>query len=228
MQTNIEQIDFVNVLHIKENVNIYIGHEAELEICTNIILSSDIVEIKNNILLFYQKLCKEILSRINICDKRLSLLKVLDPVFIKSAEDINYFEIVSVFTDIITNPEDFVKEFKLLENRSNDKSYEAIFKISKPETFWYEIGHLKNCLGDNLYPNLYKFASYVFTLPHSSASAERIFSKLALLKNKLTNRLKVDTCQSMLSALNLYQNNLEDWIPSDELINKYKFTFSKN
>lgn len=109
MQTNIEQIDFYDPLHIKDTFNIYIGHEAELEIYTNEISTSDIVDIKTKILLFYQNLCSEILSRINISDKRLNLLKYLDPAFIKSTEDINYFEIVSVFSDVIAEPDDFVK-----------------------------------------------------------------------------------------------------------------------
>ena len=78
-----------------------------------------------------------------------------------------------------------------------------------------------------MFLNLYKLAVHVLTLPHISACAERIFSKLALLKSKLTNKLKVKTCNSMLSALNLIDKDIEDWIPCDELISKYRNKISK-
>lgn len=85
----------------------------------------------------------------------------------------------------------------------NDISYENIFKITNPEEFWHKIGNLKNRLNNYLYPNLYEFVTYVFTLPHSSASAERIFSKLTLMKNKLSNRLKVDTWTWKIGCLTM-------------------------
>lgn len=123
---------------------------------------------------------------------------------------------------------DFISEYKLLESKANNKHYEHFFEIKNVEQFWHKIGNLKNSLDEPLFPNLYKLAVHVLTLPHSSACAERIFSKLALIKNKLTNKLKVTTCNSMLSALNLIDKDIEDWIPCDELIFKYRNEMSKS
>ena len=41
------------------------------------------------------------------------------------------------------------------------------------------------------------------------------------MKNKLANRLKTDTCGSMLSSLNLLEEDLKDWTPSTKLLQKY-------
>lgn len=115
----------------------------------------------------------------------------------------------------------------MLESKAKDKSYEHIFEIKNVENFWLTVGSLKTPLNELLYPNLYKFASHILTLPHSSACAERIFSKLALMKNKIPNRLKVKTCESLLSAQHLLDSEIEDWIPSNELIKKYRNEVSK-
>lgn len=159
--------------------------------------------------------------------KKLNSLKFLDPFYIKSNEDISYIDIVTEFSDVISKPEAFINELKLLESKSNDKSYEHLFAITNVEVFWFKVGNLKNNLNEYLYQNLYQFAIYVFTLPHSSACAERVFSKLTLMKSKLTNRLKVETCHSMLSTLNLVDEKLEDWIPSTDLIKKYRKEVTK-
>lgn len=201
---------------------IYIGHDAEAEICVNLYPRCEVIEIKTNILNFYKKLCHDVISRIDITNKRLNILRYFDPIFVSSKQDINSFEIVSEFKDIIVEPETFINEFKLLETNINSKAYEDLRKITNAEKFWFEIGNLKNRFGEKIYSNLYEFITYVFTLPHSSASAERIFSKLSLIKDKLTNKLKIETCESMLSSLNLLESELEEWTPSTELLTKYR------
>lgn len=164
--TELEKIDFNNVLHIKDISQIYIGHEAETELlCTENFSKICIIDIKSKILSFYQKLCKELITRIDIKNKKLNILKYLDLLFIVSYKDINYFELVSEFKDIITDPDAFIHEFKLLESKVNDTNYEHIFKISNAEDFWREIGTLKNRFDEYIYSNLYKLISHIFTLP---------------------------------------------------------------
>ncbi|XP_058983863.1 protein FAM200C-like isoform X1 [Musca domestica] len=225
--TKLESINFKDTHNIKDVLNIYIGHEAETEMQAKNILDVECITIKNNILKFYQKLCDEILSRININDKQLNVLRVLQPTFFTSNEDFNYIDLIYEFNYIISEPEAFISEFKLLESKVNDKSYKHIFNIKNVEIFWHTIGSLKNALNEPLYLHLYDFAAHVLTLPHSSASAERIFSKLGLMKTKLTNRLNVTTCGSMLSALNLLDAGIEEWNPSDDLVQKYRNEVSK-
>lgn len=111
---------------------------------------------------------------------------------------------------IIKEPDEFVSEFQSLEALAKEKSYEHLFQITDAEEFWGKLGQMKSSFNEPLFPKLYKFVSYIFTLPHSSACAERVFSKL------------VQTCDERLSALNLMDTELEDWIPSSELIEKFR------
>lgn len=55
------------------------------------------------------------------------------------------------FSDVISKPEAFINELKLLENKSNDKSYEHLFAITNVEVFWFKVGNLKSNLNEYLY-----------------------------------------------------------------------------
>ncbi|KAJ8917916.1 hypothetical protein NQ315_002609 [Exocentrus adspersus] len=62
-----------------------------------------------------------------------------------------------------------------------------------------------------------------YSLPHSSATAERVFSQLNLMKTKVRNSLLVDTCDGILHSKDLLdKNQCFFWKPSDNLI-KMKF-----
>jgi hypothetical protein len=63
----------------------------------------------------------------------------------------------------------------------------------------------------------------VTCLPHSSASAEKIFSQLNLIKTKTRNRLLIQTCASLLHAkdiLRLRGENCFTWKPP-KIMHKY-------
>lgn len=68
--TELWNIDYTNILHIKDVTKIYMGHEAETLICSENISEIDIIIIKTNILKFYQTICDQIFSRIDINDKK--------------------------------------------------------------------------------------------------------------------------------------------------------------
>lgn len=93
----------------------------------------------------------------------------------------------------------------------SEKSYDV-------ENICYKIGRCKNLFNECLYGNLYEFVNNVFTLQHS----------MPLMKNKLSNRLKIDTYEPMFSSLNLLEEGLENWTPSTEHRQKYdQYKFSK-
>lgn len=188
MFTELVSINGRNVINIKDVTNIYIRLEAEEAIRIEGISEIAIVITYN----FYQKLCDEVLSRIDISDKRLTMLRYFDSFFIQSSEEINYVDLVSA------------NDLKLLECKDMDES------------------NLKNKLNESLYQNLYDFVGYILTLPHSSGCSERVFLMLSLMKNKLTYRLKVKSSESMHSAMNLLDTELDDWTPGEELVNMYR------
>lgn len=54
-----------------------------------------------------------------------------------------------------------------------------------------------------MFPNLKILAEGLLSLPFSSASAQRQFSQVTLLKNKLRCRLEIETLDSILHAKEL-------------------------
>ena len=90
-------------------------------------------------------------------------------------------------------------------------------------TFWAEIVKLKNALNDPKYPQLRQFVGALLSFPHSSASAERIFSRLVLIKTKLRNRLEVPTVNACMAAAGMVDiENIHLWSPTKELIQNYQ------
>ena len=75
-----------------------------------------------------------------------------------------------------------------------------------------------------IFKKLSKFALQMLSLPVSNADAERLFSKLNLIKTDIRNRLSIKTVNSLIyiaeavneqEACYLYQ-------PTDEMINYFK------
>lgn len=222
---NIEhhKVDYKTLSNIKTLNDIYLGHAAHNAMKSENITADEEKHIKSNALQYYQIICDQIVSRFNFEDNKLSILKYLDPKVIKMQKDFSYFSLISEYPNFTLHPEKVIEEYKLLEIKAQDSSFKIYFEINDIEKFWFEVGNLKNQLEEFLFKNLYDFVIKILILPHSSACAERIFSKLTLIKNKLTNRLKVETCNSMLSALNVLDDKqLEDWVPDSILIKEYR------
>ncbi|XP_039278769.1 uncharacterized protein LOC120350252 [Nilaparvata lugens] len=69
---------------------------------------------------------------------------------------------------------------------------------SSTVSFWKEVKKTKK--GDDMeaFPNLNSFVAQIFTLPHSSACVERVFSAVNLNKTKTRNRLRTKTLTGLL------------------------------
>jgi hypothetical protein len=66
--------------------------------------------------------------------------------------------------------------------------------------FWNMVNKSKNTSdGKPMFEHLMTLVKYILILPHSSAAAERLFSQLNLIKNKLRNRLNILTIASVLA-----------------------------
>ncbi|KYN16890.1 hypothetical protein ALC57_10869, partial [Trachymyrmex cornetzi] len=79
-----------------------------------------------------------------------------------------------------------------------------------------EVGSIK--IGNEMvFPKLFEFTTAILSLPHSSATTERIFSNLNLIKTKLRNRLHIQLCSALLHVKEIL-NNTEYciWEPSQE------------
>lgn len=88
-------------------------------------------------------------------------------------------------------------EWRMLRNTSIETNNNDIVK------FRGDVNKLTKGDGTELYPNINKFVLFILTLPHSSASTERIFSTVNLNKTKTRNKLSTETLQGILHSKNM-------------------------
>ena len=79
------------------------------------------------------------------------------------------------------------------------------FKSEKlPENFGYAVSQEK-CGDQYRYPLLSKFMMQLLSLPHCSASAERIFSVLNNIKTKNRNSLRTETINALMRSKSMLE-----------------------
>ena len=89
------------------------------------------------------------------------------------------------------------------------------------EEFWQKIKEIKSGDDTPMFSNLSHLVSGLLCLPHSSATAERIFSAVNNLKTKQRNRLSTKTLVGFLhSKRYLGDDKCGDFCVEDKLINK--------
>jgi hypothetical protein len=75
--------------------------------------------------------------------------------------------------------------------------------------FWTKVATMKNQIGEPMFNNLMTVVKLILSLPHSSAAAERVFSQLSMIKNRLRNRLAITTCSYILALKENIQTELK-------------------
>lgn len=71
-------------------------------------------------------------------------------------------------------------------------------EITNTVAFWAEVKQFRDSAGMNPYEDLASAAVSVLSLPHSNAEVERLFSQMSVIKNKLRNRMSLQTLSSIL------------------------------
>ena len=71
-----------------------------------------------------------------------------------------------------------------------------------PQNFWCTVSLTRQCDNTLMFPNLAAFMQTLLSLPHSSASVERIFSAVNRIKQK-----QETNCQQKPSQACYIQNN---------------------
>lgn len=71
-------------------------------------------------------------------------------------------------------------------------------------------------MNEFIFGKLSNFMLSLMSLPHSSAAAERIFSNLNNTKTKITNRLLIETIDSMMAARELLSEGERKSISSNK------------
>ncbi|XP_046869672.1 uncharacterized protein LOC124462142 [Drosophila willistoni] len=85
-----------------------------------------------------------------------------------------------------------------------ERQYNELTLISWENTedtikFWVEVLNYRDSGGNNRFSKLSSVALEIHSLPWSNAEVERVFSQVNLIKNKIRNRMNVDTLNSILT-----------------------------
>lgn len=196
--TDVSKLQYRNPSNFLPSEEIYLGSVCAVAFSIeNDFSNQDKHEFFTNCLNFYIECSHQIYKRFPFNSDHMKLLKsisVLDPKNIKKT--ISVAPIVANFSKLNINMNDIDREWRLLRNHNLN------FNLDLME-FWKTVKDLRN--RDNLeeFSILNSFVSYVLTLPHSSASVERLFSSINLNKTKIRNRISIDTMTGILHSKNV-------------------------
>ena len=86
---------------------------------------------------------------------------------------------------------------------------------------WFDLGKIKNVIGEPCFKYLSKLFVNLPVLPHSSASVERVFSHVNCVKTRATNRLTVESVRNRLlakQAATKHGQNCSKWQASPSIV----------
>ncbi|KAB0790539.1 hypothetical protein PPYR_15060 [Photinus pyralis] len=174
--------------------SIYFGANAELYLSNlneNDITNNDLHSFRLRCLDFYIELCTEIRRRFNFKDKHLNFISNFVPKVALSK--LSLTEGFTLFPDINLNYDIVNQEWQLLS-----ESKELHKHSHNLEEFWSAVNVTKNELGEPIYGNLMELVTVGLITPHSSATVERVFSQMFLIKTDIRNSLLVETVEAIL------------------------------
>lgn len=150
---------------------------------------------------FYIEAGRQILLRFPIHNNPLEHLDILNPERVKQGGIGSIVIIVSQFKQL-TIDSDFrmIDEWRLLRNSEHPETNNIV-------EFWTEIENKKLGDGSFAFQTLSSFVFNIYTLPRSSASAERVFSAVNLMKTKQRNALATKTIAALLHGNRLIDKN---------------------
>ena len=117
------------------------------------------------------------------------------------------------------NLNDLDSEWRNLDTTPNVRDLSA--EDNNIVDFYNKLGEMKDNEGLHQFQNLASFALQVLALPTSNTSAERMFSKLNLIKTDIRNRLQMPALQALtvLSEAVKLQECCYKFTPSENMIN---------
>jgi hypothetical protein len=215
LSTPLEEIDFktpTNYIVIEE---VYFGVKVSQTIADGNFSAKQLHYFRDRCLQFYVEACSQITKRFPLKDNFLKSLEFLDPEIVKSGSVSSISHVATRFPNLIVkNVQSLDNEWRLLRNVSEIQALSNDLC-----TFWQAISKLK--LGDESprFPTLTNFVFNIICLPHSSATVERLFSAINLMKNKERNKLSSETISALLLTKRLINNNCHEFHIGKKLIN---------
>lgn len=215
-QTDIEKIDPENNSKFVPVNNMYLG----ISVLNHINDLNN--EVKHD---FYERCrrflitcCLEIKKRYDFADPILSKLSMLEKRNIKNVNTL--FPLIKMLPRI-SNPQEDVEVVQKIDDQWRKlQIFDELPDEEELDLFYFKLGQITNFEGNYLFADLSNFALSVLSLPHSSASCERCFSKVNLIKTKCRNKMITETLNGIMHSsqrVNL-ENGCVNFKPTKEMI----------
>ena len=197
---NLSDISKVKISNenFKNIEDMYLGAEAETLITRFLEKHpSSIAQIESFKLIirsFYEEMSRQIYKRFDFNDKKIKLLSLIDTSNISNKlaknRTTSIGPLVSIYKNLVPpeKRQEIDLEFRLIRNADYS---EIMTETERNDTilFWKAILNLKDSGQNYRYPLMREFVFDIFSLPHSSACVERIFSQVNLNKTCIRNKL---------------------------------------
>lgn len=147
---------------------------------------------------FYLSLVHQIRQRMNANDETLTSLKLIDPENIKQRKFPSLAPLLTRFPRIVDETEMQAADDEYRELRN--LNWISTADVSDSVGFWGKVLSTRRTSGEYAFPTLKRFIPTMLSLPHSSATVERVFSAVNLNKTKLRNRMSNSSLEGILAA----------------------------
>lgn len=198
---SLESIESRNFLPIDK---VFLGAECEQFLLTQNL--EFIQQVKLKCLDFYVSAIEEMIKRLPYNDDLLRNLNFLDFKIALSDEGRS---VVPDLTHIATHLGTFdltslAFEWRILPTIFSDADKDILANLDI-EDMWNKIFETKKFSNQPMFPNLEQLVRAIFSLPHSNAEAERIFSIVTDVKNKKRNRMNITTLNAICNLRSSFQ-----------------------
>lgn len=174
----------------------------------------ELKDVKQRYKEFLIEICKQIQRRLPNNMKTLENCKLMSPKNATSQMKPDITTLAKSFKTVCNDVDSVVQEWNAL-HRTTWKS------IQHTEEFWVEVYNFKNAVGDRTYGHVSKLALGILSLPFSNAVVERAFSQVAIIKDKLRNRLAINTAESILRIRYTLLEGCVNFKPSSKMLKRF-------
>lgn len=207
---NLENFHFLDYLMPTDCINL--GYEFNNAVKDNK-THEQIKNIKRRCKEFLVELCNELQKRL---PENINILKSISnfaPQLATSQMKPDITDIAIRFKSICGDVDETITEWNLLHTVN--------INFSSTEDYWLQINKIINAGGYKKFGHISKLVLALMSLPFSNASVERTFSVVNIIKDKLRNRMSVETADTILRIRNNLPNGCLTFEPTKDMLNKF-------
>lgn len=174
----------------------------------------ELKDVKQRCKQFLIEICKQIQRRLPNNLKTLENCKLLSPKNATSQIKPDITNLAKSFKTLCIDVDSTIQEWNALHRTTWNSTQHT-------EEFWVEVYNFKNAVGDRTFCHVSKLALGIMSLPFSNAVVERAFSQVAIIKDKLRNRLAINTAESILRVRYTMMDGCINFQPSEKMLKKF-------